>query len=111
MLAAIREKICGGKKKQQTARQIMEDIREFLIKKGHKCVTIVGTGKDSQLQWCQQDVCTKIEQLFDMKRRQKEEDAKVDALVAKGHTCITIMETYPSFHTWCEQEPCTGRSA
>lgn len=38
--------------------------------------------------------------------RQLQEEQIVNELRNQGHTCIKIMETFPSRHKWCEHNPC-----
>lgn len=44
----------------------------------------------------------------DCETRQQQEDLEVKRLEDAGHTCIKILESYPSQHIWCGKEVCNN---
>uniref|UniRef100_A0A6G6ACS9 Uncharacterized protein n=1 Tax=Borely moumouvirus TaxID=2712067 RepID=A0A6G6ACS9_9VIRU len=85
--------------------KIMKKLCDFLKKNNHECCSIIGTS-NHEFEWCMKDICEEKLMIEDMARRQAEEDAFVEKLVREGHTCIYIMESYPSQTGWCEQKVC-----
>lgn len=43
-----------------------------------------------------------------MRKREAEEDVFRTLLRQQGHTCIQILESFPSQTRWCGQMPCTN---
>ncbi|AGC01567.1 hypothetical protein H012_gp899 [Acanthamoeba polyphaga moumouvirus] len=93
--------------KQNKTPVIMKQLCKFLKKKDHECCMIIGMN-NHKFKWCMQDVCKDKLMYEDMKRRQAEEDAFVEKLRYEGHTCIYIMESYPSQTGWCRQKICVN---
>lgn len=82
-------------------------FNNVVLKNGHKCNMRCGMKAPYKYTWCGQNgECEEVKCWDDMHNRQKEEDDCVNQLVANGHTCISILECYPSRHSWCGQTPC-----
>ncbi len=49
------------------------------------------------------------EQQMNMDKMQELQDKLVTSLKDKGHTCIQILESYPTQTVWCKQDPCKNK--
>jgi len=79
-----------------------------LTGEGHTCISIMES-YPSKTSWCEQTPCinSKKDPMYDdMEERQAEEDALVKKLESEGHTCISILQSYPTQMNWREQTPC-----
>lgn len=45
----------------------------------------------------------------EMKQVQIERETLFEALKAKGHKCVVILESYPIKVSWCGHEPCENK--
>ncbi|BCS82509.1 hypothetical protein QLL95_gp0020 [Cotonvirus japonicus] len=89
---------------------IMKELCKFLKENDHACCMIIGM-QNHKFKWCMKDVCERKLMYDDMARRQAEEDKFVEKLRNEGHTCIRIMESYPSQTGWCRQKICVNIKA
>lgn len=76
----------------------------------HSCVVIVGNGIRRDIKWCGTNPCKSVIAYQNMRKRQQKEDNAVRELLEQGHTCVRNMESYPSQHSWCQQEICINFS-
>ena len=59
--------------------------------------------------WPQLDKCFEtLKRSYADEQETREETFRQD-LEFKGHTCISILQSYPSQTSWCMQETCTGK--
>jgi hypothetical protein len=103
--------------------QKQENFAAELISKGHKCVNILES-YPCQVSWCNSEPCKKnekqkrsFEKTFEdtvfedskMAQRNQAEEEFAEHLVAKGHKCVNILESYPCQVSWCNREPCSNK--
>ena len=49
-------------------------------------------------------------ELRDMAQRQRKQNRLLRKLARQGHTCVLVLETYPSQVSWCKEKKCTANT-
>lgn len=88
-----------------------DDIQNFesVNIENHECVRRCGLfNPPYSYTWCGRvnGECKYIEGRRWQQEEQQKENVRVGKLIKAGHKCISILESYPSQHTWCRQEVC-----
>ena len=85
--------------------------RKMLARKGHTCIEILDTSP-SRTKWCGKDVCTNnknMQREADSYKRDSEQSDLRRKLVKDGHTCVQILDTWPSKTSWCGEKICKNK--